>query len=74
MSDQFNVYVAERTRQQEELSRAEHYRLVRQAEKGRQRGPSIFGKLLVRSGQALLGWGKRMQGQVERSQMVARTH
>jgi len=73
MSDQFNIYVAERTRQQEEISRAENYRLVRQAEKGRQ-NPSIFGKLLVRSGQALLGWGQRLQGQADRSQMIIHPH
>jgi hypothetical protein len=75
MMTQFNVYVAEQTRQPEELQRAENDRLVRMAERAHQGGQKALGRLLIRSGYALMDWGCRLQGQMDCNQSApAPTH
>lgn len=70
MLTQFNVYVAEQTRQQEITSEINNNRLVRQAERARRQGQKAFGTLLIRSGQVLVDWGCRIQGRVDCGQVV----
>lgn len=65
MMTQFNVFVAEQTRQPEEMQRVEHDRLVRLAERAHQGGQKVLSRLLIRSGSALMDWGCRMQGPLD---------
>jgi hypothetical protein len=60
-----NFYVAEETRQAEDLRQAEAYRLVRQADKVRSTGRKICCALLMGLGSKLLAWGSQMQEQME---------
>jgi hypothetical protein len=62
-----NCYVAEETRQAEDLRQADAYRLTRQAEKTRTAGRKIICALLIGLGERLLALGCRMQEQMDNS-------
>lgn len=64
MYTQFDTYIVEKTRPDEIERRIENERLVRQA-CGKSRSDLTFGRLLLRSGRALMNWGSRLQGHIE---------
>jgi len=67
MNTSMNCYVAEETRQVEDLRQAEAYRLTRQAEKNGVAGRKLLCALLIGLGESLLSLGFRMQEQMENS-------
>ena len=60
-----NFYVAEETRQAEDLRQAEAYRLVTGAEKGRVARRRALSSILILVGEKLIEWACRLQDQVE---------
>ncbi len=64
MYTRFDTYVLEQTHPDEIERRIENERLVRQA-CGKSRNDLAFGRLLVRSGRALMNLGSRLQGSID---------